>query len=382
MKRAARLAAAVLTSACTDWANLGGLGSTDGGSSGAPEPGACGLSSPAFCERFESAHPGGRGGDLDERVFGFARWGHQVQYLWERAPAHTYGDDYLFPATFCGKAFDGVLPDQDVRTCDGVGIDGKVSGQLNETFDDQGATGVNALRIRRPFDFAGRTGTIVWDVDAKVDPLNSGQGWWIAVWVTSEPTPLASDERDAINSFPRGGVGFLFAFGADCPETVDKWQNGLDGVVVTDAYQIVSARPFWELDQTDARCFNVADAHMNHFELRLSEDEAELWVSDSDDPTNLRLRTTVPGLALPFTRGYVQLQHWGQNAAQGGHVTPSQTFRWDNVGFDGPADGADRLCLVGPGPGVERRHPHRAEAEAGDVERAESGVLHLVMSPS
>jgi hypothetical protein len=334
--RAVLLAAAALTAACTEWANLGGREPVDGGSAGVIEAGACGLATPAFCEGFETAHPGGRGGDLDERVFGFARWGHQVQYTWERAPAHTYGDDYLFPATFCGKPFDGVLPDDDVRTCNGVGVDGASSGQLNETFDDQGATGVNALRIRQPFDFAGRVGKIVWDVDAKVNPLNTGQGWWTALWLTADPTPLASDERDAINSYPRAGVGFTFAFGADCPESVDDWQNALEGVLVTDDYQIASSRPFWELDQADARCFEVGDAHLNHFELRLSETDAELWVSDIDDPASLRLRTKTSGLGLPFSRGYVQLQHWANNAASSGHVTPSQTFRWDNIGFDGP----------------------------------------------
>jgi hypothetical protein len=351
--RAALLAA--LSVACTEWANLGGLAPEGhagaGGTAGVLAEGACGLSAPAFCEGFENAHPGGRGGDLDERVFGFARWGHQVQYAWERAPAHTYGDDYLFPATFCGERFDGVLPDQDVRTCPGAGVDGRLSGQLNETFDDQGATGVDALRIRQPFDFAGRVGTVTWDVDAKVNPLNTGQGWWIAVWLTAEPTPLASDYRDAVASYPRDGVGFTFAYGADCPESIDDWQNALEGVIVTSGYQIASSRPFWELDQADARCFRVADAHLNHFELRLSVDAAELWVSDSDDPSSLQLRTKTTGLGLSFGRAYVQLQHWANNAAGGGHVTPSQTFRWDNVGFDGPVLPTPRAYEV-PDPGT------------------------------
>lgn len=353
--RAGLLFSAALSAACTDWANLGGLQSGVGGSPNVSEPSDtqprdCGLAQPAFCETFETAHPEGRGGDLDERVFGFARWGHQVQYTWERAPAHTYGADYVFPATFCGQPFDAVLPDHDVRVCNGVGIDGALSGQLNETFDDQGATGVNALRIRQPFDFAGRMGKIVWDVDAKVNPLNSGHGWWTDVWLTAEPTPLASPERDGITSFPRKGVGFSFAFGADCPETTSDWQSALEGVTVTDDYQVASARPFWQLDQADARCFKVADAGMNHFELRLSEDEAELWVSDVGDPSSLRLRTKTSGLGLAFSRGYVQLQHWANDAALDGHVTPSQTFRWDNLGFDGPPLPTPRAYEV-PDPG-------------------------------
>jgi hypothetical protein len=348
--RAALLVSATLSGACTDWANLGGLQPGVGGSPEVTEQSDCGLNAAAFCETFETAQPGGRAGDLDERVFGFARWGHQVQYTWERAPAHSYDADYVFSATFCGEPFDGVLPDYDVRTCDGVGIDGALSGQLNETFDDQGATGVNSLRIRQPLDFAGRVGKIVWDVDAKVNPLNTGHGWWTDVWITAEPTPLASADRDGIASFPRKGVGFSFAFGADCPETVTDWQNALETVTVTDDYQVKSARPFWQLDQADARCFKVADSRMNHFELRLSEDEAELWASDIADPASLRLRTKTAGLGLSFNRGYVQLQHWANNAALDGHVTPSQTFRWDNVGFDGPLLPTPRAYDV-PNPG-------------------------------
>src|SRR4051794_8293521 len=82
-----------------------------------PAAAGCGLPAPAFCETFETPSPGGRGGDLDEAVWSFARWGHQVQFLWERAPAHTYDDGHLFPATFCGAHFAGVLPDLDVRAC-------------------------------------------------------------------------------------------------------------------------------------------------------------------------------------------------------------------------------------------------------------------------
>lgn len=349
--------ATIMATACTRWANLGGrepgaAGSSGvAGGSGVAPPGACGLDAPAFCEAFETPHPGGRGGDLDERVFGFARWGHQVQYTWERAPAHTYGDDYLFPATFCGQPFDGILPDDDVRTCDGAGVDGVVSGQLNETFDDQAATGVNALRVRQPFDFVGRVGTIAWDVDAKVNPLNTGQGWWMDVWLSAEPTPLASSDRDGIAAYPRDGVGFIFAFGADCPEDVNDWQSALEGVVVTSDYEIVSSTPFWELDQTDERCFKVADARLNHFELHLSEDAAELWASDAGDPASLRLRTKASGLGLSFSRGYLQLQHWGNNAAESAHVTPTQTFRWDNIGFDGPVLPTPRAYDV-PDPGT------------------------------
>src|SRR5262245_8284821 len=72
----------------------------DGGPLGA----SCGLESPAFCETFEDVQPGGRGGDLDERVWAFSRWDHALQYLWARLPAHTYPEGTALPlATFCGE---------------------------------------------------------------------------------------------------------------------------------------------------------------------------------------------------------------------------------------------------------------------------------------
>ncbi|MBL8742372.1 MAG: hypothetical protein JNK04_14790, partial [Myxococcales bacterium] len=38
-----------------------------------PEPGSCQLADPAFCETFDKPSPGGRGGDLDERLWSVAR---------------------------------------------------------------------------------------------------------------------------------------------------------------------------------------------------------------------------------------------------------------------------------------------------------------------
>jgi len=325
-----RVLVLVLTAACN---NSGVV--FDGRDGGVPA-GACGLAAPAFCEQFETPSPGGRGGDLDETRFSFARWGHQVQYSWERIPAHTYTDGHLFPASFCGAPFSGLLPDADVRACAGTGVDGSVSQQLNEAFDDQGAFGLNSMRIRQPFDFAGRTGVVSWDVDGKINPLNLGHGWWFEVWITEDPSPLPHDHIDSVSSNPRRGVGFSFTDGADCPEDQTHWQNGISGIHVIDDYASVKDIAFFAIEELADRCFQVADAHLNHFELRLSQDRAEIWASDYDRPSTLKLRAAIPNLGLKFSRGYVHFQHGQFNAAQDGNVTPSQTFRWDNLGFDGP----------------------------------------------
>jgi hypothetical protein len=310
------------------------------------EPGTCGLEQPAFCETFETLHPGGKGGDIDETRWSFARWAHAVQSMWLRLPAST-SDEHAFPATFCGEPFSGILPDDDVRICDGVGVDGTTSLQLNEVFDDQGDFALHSMRIRQPFDFTDRTGKIVWDVDAKVNPLNLGHGWWIEVWITEQPIPIPYHEAPTIAGYPQNGVGLAFQFGADCPEDATGapasweselgWQSAPEAVHVTNKSRIVHSYPFWEFQAAgDERCFRTGDAKLNHFELKLSKDQMEIWATDYDDPSNLKLRGVVGPLDLEFSRGYVHFQHGQYNAPKDGYVAPAQTFRWDNIGFDGP----------------------------------------------
>jgi hypothetical protein len=310
----------------------------------APEPGDCGLAAPAFCETFDTPQPGGRGGDLDESVWSFTRFGHVVQDFWVRIPAQTYPEDtsHRFPASFCGQPFSGISPGADVRFCSGTGVDGSASSQLNEVFDDQGDFGMNSLQIRQPFDFTDRTGTIAWDVDAKVSPIGLGHGWWIELWITAEASPLPYYEEWKSLAFPRNGVGFAFVTGADCPSTEAAWLNALESVHVVSDYLPRSSAFFdTAFEHAPERCFAVADGHLNHFELRISRDRAELWASDRDDPATFQLRDTIPNLGLSFSRGYVHLQH-GQNDAGKSGVTPSQTFRWDNIGFDGPSHATPR----------------------------------------
>jgi hypothetical protein len=215
-------------------------------------------------------------------------------------------------------------------------VDGSESSQLNEVFDDQADFGMNSLQVRMPFDFSGRTGTIAWDVDAKVNPLGTGHGWWIAIWITEEPSPMPYYEEWKTLSYPKNGVGFAFVTGADCASTENDWLNALDSVRIVSEH-VPRTLAFFdpEVEHGAEHCFAVADGRMNHFELRVSTDHAELWASDHDAPSSFKLRETIPNLGLSFSRGYVHFQH-GQIDASKSFATPSQTFRWDNIGFDGP----------------------------------------------
>src|SRR6478609_6501600 len=104
----------------------GGGSSSTGGTSLPQEvpprspPGSCGLDKPAFCEDFEKKAPGGRGGDLDESIWAFSRWGHETRQHFVRIPAKTEPDK-LYPPFFCGKPLGSVAFGDDVAICDGVG---------------------------------------------------------------------------------------------------------------------------------------------------------------------------------------------------------------------------------------------------------------------
>jgi hypothetical protein len=299
---------------------------------------------------------------LDESLWGFSRYGHQGSMFFVRNPANTVNVHYpevLFPPVFCGQPFEGILPDDDVAICDGIGADGETSGQLNEVFDDQGDFGFNSMMIRQPFDFTDRVGMLVFEVDAKINPYNAGHGWWVEFWVTEDPAPMPYHGAPGVDSFPRAGVGFSFQ---GCDEPNRDWGNRLTRLFVTQDYQIIHDLPGWELDAHE--CFDTADLKQNRFKLLLSQDTAEVWVSNADDPTTLNLVTKATGLDLSFTRGYVHLQHSQYNAHKDGAFgcfeaaaelpgaditqcpTPTQTYRWDNVGFDGPMYAVPRAYEV------------------------------------
>src|SRR5690349_1671962 len=120
---------ALALAGCSGDVNLGGGpthqpndGGGSGGSAGSGGSVGVGCDGLAFCDDFETASPGGRGGDLDETRWSFGRWAHAVQYFWYRLPANTYPDAFV-PATFCGSPFSNVLPPADARTCAGAGVD-------------------------------------------------------------------------------------------------------------------------------------------------------------------------------------------------------------------------------------------------------------------
>jgi len=336
-------------------ATSGGPSGTSGspsGGAGIPQevpprspPGSCGLDKPAFCEDFEKPSPGGRGGDLDETIWAFSRWGHETRQHFVRIPAKTEADK-LFPPFFCGKPLGTVKFGDDVVSCDGTGVDGLTSHQLNEVYDDQADFAFNSMMIRQMFDFTGRTGTIMVDVDAKVNPLNLGHGWWVELWVTEDPNPMPYHEAPGVLSYPRTGFGINLQGLNTCPQGREATE--ISRAFVTKDFKILHDYPGWELkhDSDTARCIKTQDQKLNRFKFLIAQDHAEVWASDFDDALNLHRIATIENFDIPFSRGYVHLQHSQYNARKDGEVTGSQTYRWDNIGFDGPSYAMSRSYPV------------------------------------
>ena len=254
-------------------------------------------------------------------------------------------------ATFCGSQFSNIAVLQDYKFCNGVDGKGVASKQLHEVLQDGGDNiYVNSMMARQPFDFTGRTGTIVWDVDAKIFPRNDGHGWWTEMWISEDPGPLPYQQNfPSVDSVARNSFGLVFQ-GTSWWDGCNKanMMNGVTDVVVSNNYNMRDLMSSVDMFKAPYGCFKVADSKLNHFELHINKDTAELYASDAGVPSSLRIVFRVTGLNLNFTRGYISFQHTHYNARKspvGSNqpgTTPSQTYRWDNIGFDGPVINALR----------------------------------------
>jgi len=82
---------------------------------------------------------------------------------------------------------------------------------------------------------------------------------------------------------------------------------------------------------------------LNHVEIRVSQNQVDVYASDAGTRTPLRLINTITNANLSFTRGLVWIQDVHYNAEKAfiqDPTVPNQinhTYAWDNVAFDGPA---------------------------------------------
>ncbi len=292
-----------------------------------PPSGSCALQTPAFCETFDAPlAPGGRATGIDGKRIGIARHGGD----WN-VPQNTL--NWFKPASAAGcNGPITVLPPDDYFFCDG-GPNGTGGMHLRQAYDDAGRFTVHSMSIRQPFDFAGRTGKVVFDMDGWFTP---GHGAWIEFWISDQPIPVPYHESPEQAAYPRNAVGVEFRNGA-CSTTKAVSNAPSAGHVFRD-YAI--ARTYTDRDFTGGKCFATARQQFNHFEVEISTDAIEFFVSDVGK-TNRTSAGRLSGLNLNFSRGYVHLQHshYNGNKPDNGEAQPdnsSETHIYDNFGFDGP----------------------------------------------
>lgn len=283
----------------------------------------CGLSQVAFCDSFDAASPGGRAGDLNDANWSFARLSSAVNvgqgmYNWF-APTD---------AMFCQRPISGVLPPQDSFFCN---ADGMEHMHWMTAINDAGSYVLDSTEARQPFDFAGRTGTVTFGVDAVT---RGNHSWWPSVVITDQPVAGPHPVHPGEQVSPRSGISISF----DNPCVQASPTTDATSVTVGDFERFdnyaQTVVPYTPTGNDPASCINVARDTMNRIQVRMSQQEIQVWGSDAGTDT-LKLLADATNLNLPFTRGYVSLQQSHYNAAKF-NGEAAHTYHWHDVGFDGP----------------------------------------------
>jgi len=238
----------------------------------------------AFCDAFQARLPGGRGGDLDESKWSYARLSQETN------PSQGTVNKFVpVNAEFC-MTHQVRLADNDSFVC------GQEFGESNHWMEgiyDNGSYVMDSNRITQPFDFAGRTGTLDFSVDAK---STGSHGSWIEVWLTDQPVQAPHTDKPSTHNFPRSGLGFEFDMPESCPGGMTGHQaNSMR--LVDEFHNYVNT-----VHNVASPCFSTQDDKANHFQIKVAVDHVEVWVSDAGGANFLRI-ATVP-VALDFTRGY------------------------------------------------------------------------------
>jgi hypothetical protein len=283
-----------------------------------------------------------------------------------------------------------VQPPNDVAIC---------AGQLVEAVSDQ--TGVTSLAMypKQPFDIAGRTGTIAFDVS---DDSEGNHTAWPELWYSDQPVPVPF-VHEGLLEVPRNGFGVRFAYtcppnsGPGCgarfvcpdePESV--------GVVTVDSAVVVnnyvandsfSTLGTIAVNRVGCVAASTGPGNMNHFELRVSQNEIDVYGTDAGTIAPLKEIAVISNLALTLTRGLVWMEDAHYNGNKGGNQG-THTFTWDNFAFDGPIlprdlafDVLDALTPVGPGyPGILNLGWPVSPTDAAPLTLSVSGVTNIAQA--
>jgi hypothetical protein len=307
------------TSSGNGGSSVGGSSTPGTGMPDGPDSGPCALKEAAFCDTFDKPSPGGRGGDLDEKLWSVARASAKVN--------PTQGELLSWPSatlSACGMKIDNVFPNEDIITCKDPTTGRNL---LTSVFDDVNGPAFHSLRVLQPFDFEDRVGHITVDIDAKTQ-TPEGHGWWWELVIADQPIPIPYQEFISHALMARKALVLDF----QGISSFDGTTNELSAVFVEDGYKY--SRTF-NRDQANFVSFKTKEEVLNHIEILVSKDFLEVWATDLDDVSTFRRVARIDGLGLTFTRGYVNLQHSQYNAEKAG-LDGFVTYHIGSLGFDGP----------------------------------------------
>jgi hypothetical protein len=301
----------------------------------------CGLTNPAFCDTFDQPSAvRGRAGDLNPASWTVGRLAPQD--ISGFGPVANPVATAPLPACRASLPIATAFPPNDTLVCDATS--GR-SAQLMTAVVAQNY-GLNSYMIKRPFDFAGRTGKIVFDVDAVVV---NWLGGFFSIDITEDPL-TAPTFREFGNyehgAFPRNAL--IVRFSDNCLTQGTAITAGK--VMVYTNYQGTIVQPaFVAQPGTTPSCLSTRSRFLNRFEIRLSQNQLEVYGSDYSPDNgqtypNLR-RIYAATINLPFTRGYVHLAARNHASKKYGYG-PDHIYHWDNVGFDGPAVATPRIYEI------------------------------------
>lgn len=290
----------------------------------------CGLNSPAFCEQFNSpAGTGNRSGQLNGTLWGVSRVTGNQNFS---SPANGWPSANV---SICGQT-KTISPDSDVFVC---------NGQLVEGQDDNQTVTAITMYPKQPFDFAGRTGKVVFDVS---DNSQGNHSSWPEFWITDKPVPSPFTHEGSFISVPQNGLGIRFAgfSSGSCPEGSPAYV-GVDSAIVVNNYVENDTFNGGNLALKGLDCVKepTAPGQLNHFEVDISQNLIDIYGTDAGTVSPLKHLATIPNAGLTLTRGLIWIEDAHYNGSKFGNQG-TNTFTWDNVGFDGPVVAQDRTYDV------------------------------------
>lgn len=304
----------------------------------------------AFCETFDRASTVfNRSGQLDGLVWGVSR----------ALTKGAIGDQWPWATStlnVCGS-MQRVNPPNDVQVCNG-----QLRQSTNDNFQDGAGGGPMAMAMypKQQFDFSGRVGTVAFDVSNDTEGTHAA---WPEFWMTDQPVPTPFNHFGSWLTVPANGFGIRFGGkidpgqgGTNCPAentyrfTIDSASIIRDwiiedntpggGSICGEAGNRVCVQTGMTVEPKGCvRQSTGPNGGLNHIELKISQNQIDVYATDAGTTSPLKLIGTVTRANLTLTRGFVWLEdvHYNAEKAEGQRpIQADHTLAWDNLAFDGP----------------------------------------------